>query len=106
MKPSQPPRAPQTTPATGNRAIVTIVGPDRVGIIAGIANVLADANANIIDISQSVLREFFAMIMMVDLEQSTIPFDSLRERLQAKGKDLAVEVSIQREDIFKVMHRI
>ncbi len=106
MKPSQPPRPPQTTPATGNRAIVTIVGPDRVGIIAGIANVLADANANIIDISQSVLREFFAMIMMVDLEQSTIPFDSLRERLQAKGKDLAVEVSIQREDIFKVMHRI
>jgi len=106
MKPSQPPRPPQTTPAAGNRAIVTIVGPDRVGIIAGIANVLADANANIIDISQSVLREFFAMIMMVDLEQSTIPFDSLRERLQGKGKDLAVEVSIQREDIFKVMHRI
>ncbi len=92
--------------APGNRAIVTIVGPDRVGIIAGIANVLAEANANIIDISQSVMREFFAMIMMVDLERSTLPFDVLRERLRAKGAELSVQVSIQREDIFKVMHRI
>jgi len=106
MQQSQPPRPAQTAPAHGNRAIVTIIGPDRVGIIAGVANVLADANANIIDISQSVLREFFAMIMVVDLERSTIPFDGLRERLQAKGKDLSVQVSIQREDIFKAMHRI
>jgi ACT domain-containing protein len=54
------------TPQTG-RAIITIIGSDRVGIIAGIANVLADANVNILDISQSVIREFFTMIMMVDL---------------------------------------
>jgi ACT domain-containing protein len=53
-------------PQTG-RAIITIIGSDRVGIIAGIANVLADANVNILDISQSVIREFFTMIMMVDL---------------------------------------
>lgn len=97
---------PAPAPAAGNRAVVTIVGPDRVGIIAGIANVLAEANANIIDISQSVLREFFAMIMVVDLERLSVPFDALRERLLAKGADLSVQVSIQREDIFKAMHRI
>ncbi|MDE2229543.1 MAG: ACT domain-containing protein [Alphaproteobacteria bacterium] len=104
QQPSQ--SAARPAPPPGNRAIVTIIGPDRVGIIAGIANVLAEANANIIDISQSVLREFFAMIMVVDLERATIPFDALRERLQTKGRELAVQVSIQREDIFKVMHRI
>lgn len=89
-----------------NRAVVTIIGPDRVGIIAGISNALAEANANIIDISQSVLREFFAMIMVVDLENASVAFDALRECLQAKGNTLSVQVSIQREDIFKAMHRI
>jgi ACT domain-containing protein len=105
MTPPSPVRPAPAAPA-GNRAIVTIVGPDRVGIIAGVANVLAEANANIIDISQSVLREFFAMIMVVDLEKATVPFDALRERLQAKGDALAVQIAIQREDIFKSMHRI
>ena len=77
-----------------------------VGIIAGIANVLADANVNILDISQSVIREFFTMIMMVDLAGSAISFHALREKLQHKGLELGVRVEIQREEIFKAMHRI
>jgi ACT domain-containing protein len=92
-------------PQTG-RAIITIIGSDRVGIIAGIANVLAEANVNILDISQSVIREFFTMIMMVDLAGSTVSFHALSERLAHKGDELSVRVEIQREEIFKAMHRI
>ena len=93
------------TPQTG-RAIITIIGSDRVGIIAGIANVLADAHVNILDISQSVIREFFTMIMMVDLGGSAVAFEELSERLSRKGAELSVRVEIQREEIFKTMHRI
>jgi ACT domain-containing protein len=88
------------------RAIVTIIGSDRVGIIAGIANVIAEANVNILDISQSVIREFFTMIMMVDLSAATVSFEALADNLACKGANLGVKVEIQREEIFKAMHRI
>ncbi len=92
---------------TSGRAIVTIVGIDRVGIIAGIANTIAAANVNIIDITQSVMREeFFTMIMMVDLREARIPFGELAARLKQKGSELSVQVEIQREEIFKAMHRV
>ena len=89
-----------------SRAIVTIIGSDRVGIIAGIANVIAGADVNILDISQSVIREFFTMIMMVDLSGSQVSFEELSDRLRKKGAELAVRVEIQREEIFTAMHRI
>ncbi|HMK69761.1 MAG TPA: ACT domain-containing protein [Xanthobacteraceae bacterium] len=92
-------------PQTG-RAIITIIGSDRVGIIAGISNVLAEANVNILDISQSVIREFFTMIMMVDLAGAAVSFHELSKRLAHKGTELSVRVEIQREEIFKTMHRI
>jgi ACT domain-containing protein len=94
------------TGTLSGRAIVTIIGTDRVGIIAGIATALAEANVNILDISQSVIREFFTMIMMVDLSGSAVSFDDLSERLMRKGSELSVRVEIQREEIFKAMHRI
>jgi len=95
-------------PTTGlsGRAIVTIIGSDRVGIIAGIATTIADAKVNILDISQSVIREFFTMIMMVDLSGSTVSFEELSERLTRKGEELSLRVEIQREEIFEAMHRI
>ena len=96
----------QTAASKADRAIITIIGSDRVGIIAGIANVLAEANVNILDISQSVIREFFTMIMMVDLAGAAVSFHALRERLTQKGDELSVRVEIQREEIFTAMHRI
>jgi ACT domain-containing protein len=93
------------SPPTG-RAIITIIGSDRVGIIAGISNVLAEANVNILDISQSVIRGFFTMIMMVDLADAAISFHTLSERLTRKGQELSVRVEIQREEIFTAMHRV
>lgn len=89
-----------------SRAIVTIIGSDRVGIIAGIANVLSDANVNILDISQSVIREYFTMIMMVDVSGASVSFEGLRKALDEKGQQLGVKVEIQREEIFQAMHRI
>jgi ACT domain-containing protein len=92
--------------ALAGRAIITIIGSDRVGIIAGIANVIAEANVNILDISQSVIREFFTMIMMVDLHGATLTFEELSGRLTRKAAELGVRVEIHREEIFKAMHRI
>jgi ACT domain-containing protein len=89
-----------------SRAILTIIGSDRVGIIAGIANVLAEANVNILDISQSVIREYFTMIMMVDVSAASVSFEALRKTLDEKGQQLGVKVEIQREEIFQAMHRI
>lgn len=89
-----------------SRAILTIIGSDRVGIIAGIANVLSDVNVNILDISQSVIREYFTMIMMVDVGQASVSFEALRKALDDKGHQLGVKVEIQREEIFQAMHRI
>jgi len=89
-----------------NRIIVTVIGADRVGIIAGVSAVLADANANIVDISQTTLREFFTMILMADLDKATIPFDELKRRLTEKGDEMGVKIDAQHEDVFKYMHRV
>lgn len=89
-----------------SRAILTIIGSDRVGIIAGIANVLSEANVNILDISQSVIREYFTMIMMVDASAASVSFEEVRKALDEKGRQLGVKVEIQREEIFQAMHRI
>ena len=90
----------------GNRAIVTVIGEDRVGIIAAVATILADAQVNILDISQSIMQEFFVMIMMVDLARSTSGFDRLKAGLNARGDEMGLKIDIQREDVFKLMHRV
>lgn len=89
-----------------SRAIVTIIGSDRVGIIAGVTTVIAEAGVNILDISQSVIREFFTMIMMVEMTGASVSYAELRDRLSKKGEELGVRVEIQREEIFQAMHRI
>jgi ACT domain-containing protein len=89
-----------------SRVIVTVIGQDRVGIIASVSAVLAAGGANIIDISQTTLREFFAMIMMVDLEKATLPFDEIKRQLQQKGEEIGQRIDAQHEDVFKYMHRI
>ncbi len=89
-----------------NRVIVTVIGVDKVGIIASVATLLAEANANIVDISQTTLREFFTMIMMVDVEKASVSFDELKRRLNAKGEAMGLKIEAQHEDIFKFMHRV
>lgn len=89
-----------------SRIIVTVIGTDRVGIIAGVSAVLAEANANIVDISQTTLREFFTMILMADVGGATVPFDELKRRLGEKGDEMGVQIDAQHEDVFKYMHRV
>jgi len=88
------------------RAIVTVIGKDTVGIIAAVCALLSEKNVNVLDISQTVLQEYFTMIMLVDTAQATVPFAALREALAQEGKERGLDIRIQREDIFDAMHQI
>ena len=88
------------------RAIVTVIGKDRVGIIATVCNVLSKHNVNVLDISQTILQEYFTMIMLVDASGSDLPFADLTDILKTEGEALGVDIRAQREDIFNAMHRI
>jgi ACT domain-containing protein len=88
------------------RVVVTVIGRDRVGIIAGVSGVLADAGVNIVDISQTLMQDLFTMIMMVEIGSAPIGFDELQQRLAAKGEELGMRIQAQREDVFSYMHRI
>lgn len=90
----------------GKRVIITVLGHDRVGIIAAVANILAEANVNILDISQTILQGFFTMVMVVDTSNSKLELGMLRDLLTEKGKELGLQVTVQHEDIFNFMHRI
>lgn len=88
------------------RVVVTVIGRDRVGIIAGVSAVLADAGVNIVDISQTLMQDLFTMIMMVDIARATLSFDELQARLAARGEELGMRIQAQREDVFSYMHRV
>ena len=88
------------------KAIVTVVGKDRVGIIAAVCAKLAEFNVNVLDISQTVLQEYFTMIMVVDVSACPMVFADLVTELEAEGKRLGLTIHAQREDIFNAMHRI
>ena len=88
------------------RAIVTVIGRDQVGIIAAVCALLSEKNVNVLDISQTVLQEYFTMIMLVDASASRIPFAQLVKLLEEEGKAQGLVIHAQREDIFNAMHRI
>ena len=88
------------------KAIVTVVGKDRVGIIAAVCVELAKYNVNVLDISQTVMQGYFTMMMAVDVSASSVPLAQLAQLLEEKGKEMALSIRLQREDIFEAMHRI
>lgn len=90
----------------GTKVIITVLGHDRVGIIYNISDILAQANVNILDISQTILQGFFTMVMVVDVSGSTEELSVVREKLVAKGTEMGLQVTVQHEDIFRYMHRI
>lgn len=87
-------------------AIITVVGKDRVGIIAAVATLLAEAGVNINDISQTIMQGIFTMIMLVDLHHAQLDIKELADRLEAKGRALDISIRIQHSDVFDAMHRI
>ena len=88
------------------KTIITVVGKDTVGIIAGVCSYLAENNVNILDISQTIVQEYFNMMMIVDCNQATKPVDELQADLDAIGEKIGVSIKMQHEDIFNSMHRI
>ena len=88
------------------KAIVTVVGKDRVGIIAAVCVQLAQYNINVLDISQTVMQGYFTMMMAVDVSGSNIPLAELAKQMEEKGREMNLSIRLQREDIFEAMHRV
>lgn len=88
------------------KAVITVIGHDKVGIIAAVSNILAEAKINILDISQTIMQNMFTMIMLVNIEQCIQSFDAIAKKLDSAGEELGLSIRIQHEDIFNSMHRI
>ena len=89
-----------------NRTVITVVGKDTIGIIAAVCTYLAENNVNILDITQTTLRDYFTMMMIVDINNCNVPFSELRDGLAAVGQSKGLEIKCQKEEIFNQMRRI
>lgn len=96
---------PNTEAASSNRAIITVLGSDRSGIVASVTAELADREANILDISQTILQGTFTMTMLVDLGDS-VDFSELKGALDGLSEKLGVQITLQREEVFRFMYRL
>lgn len=88
------------------KAIVTVVGKDRVGIIAEVCTQLAAFNVNVLDISQTVMQGYFTMMMATEVSESNVPVAELSKKMEEVGREMGLSIRVQREDIFQAMHRI
>jgi ACT domain-containing protein len=87
-------------------AVLSVLGEDRVGIVAAIATTLANAHANIEDIRQTIIGGIFSMTMLVTVDEDSTPFDELQRRLAQTAQEIGMQITLQREDVFRYMHRI
>lgn len=88
------------------KAVITVIGKDTVGILAGVSGECAKNGANVIEVTQSVMQDMFAMIMMVDITNCTVPFKELSESLKKIGDDYGVMVHVTHEELFNTMYRV
>ena len=88
------------------KAVVTVVGKDRVGIIASVCTALAGFQVNVLDINQTVMQGYFTMMMVVEVSMCNIPLADLVTKMDDIGKEMGLSIRVQREDIFEAMHRI
>ncbi len=88
------------------KAIVTVIGKDKPGIIAKVSTALAENEVNIEDISQTLMQDNFTMLMLCDLSASKLPLEKLQKELVEMGKEIGVSIHVQHEDIFNAMHKI
>ena len=88
------------------KAVVTVIGHDTIGILHKVSGICAEHNANVVEVTQSVLQDLFAMFMLVDITGLNCEFSALSERMNALGKELGLSIHIMHEDIFNSMHRI
>lgn len=88
------------------KLVVTVVGKDRVGIIAAVSNILADSNVNILSINQNIMNGFFNMVLIAEADDKQVKLRELQDTLKAKGQEINVEIKAQHEEIFNAMHNI
>ncbi|QIQ22237.1 ACT domain-containing protein [Zophobihabitans entericus] len=88
------------------KTILTVIGKDKPGIVAGISQKLFELNINILDVTQTIMDEYFTMIMLLDLSKVNTSFDEAKGVLNGVGEKLQVKVNVQREEIFDAMHRL
>lgn len=88
------------------KAIVTVVGQDKKGIIAKVSNALFEANVNIVDISQTIMQNMFTMIMLVEFDSRDASIQEINKKLDGIAKEMGLDIHVQREEIFSSMHRI
>lgn len=88
------------------KGIITVVGKDKVGIIAKVCTFLSEENINILDISQTIVQGYFNMMMIVDLESAKSDFVEIVDRISKLGQEIGVDIRLQHQDIFDGMHRI
>lgn len=88
------------------KAVITVIGKDKVGIIAAVSQILAKAGINILDISQTIMQDMFTMIMLVDISAANDNFADISKNLELTGQQLGLSIRIQHEDIFNSMHRV
>lgn len=89
-----------------SRFIITVIGVDKVGIVAGITQEMAGYNVNIVDISQTIMEDMFTMIMLAAVNEDNFDLSSFQKAMSEKGMELGVDVKVQHEDTFRFMHRI
>jgi ACT domain-containing protein len=90
----------------GNRIIVTAFGKNRVGILAGLTGILAEHKCDILDLTQKLLQEFFTIMILVDINDSPVDFETIKTNVTRVGEELDLKVIIQHEEIFNAMHRV
>ena len=88
------------------KEILTVIGEDKVGIIAGISNKMLEYKINILDVNQTIMQGFFTMIMVLDIKEMNVSFEEVKAGLNAEGERLGGEVKVQKEEIFKSMHSL
>ena len=91
---------------SSNRIVITVLGKNRPGIVAGVTRVLSEANVDIRDITQSILEDIFTMTLMADTSDASCDFTALQDALDAQASELGVEVKMQRQDVFNFMYRL
>lgn len=88
------------------RAVITVIGKDTVGILTKVSGICTEYNANVIEVTQSVLQDMFAMVMLVDIKNLNVDFPVLSDRMTELGKKLGLSIHTMHEDIFNTMHSI
>lgn len=88
------------------RVVITVLGANKPGILAGVTRIIADANVNVDDISQKIMQDLFALMIVTDFSQANCTFEEFQNRLQKGAEDMKVRIFAQHEDVFKFMHRV